>query len=36
MVLARLAGVDAGELAEPLTDAWRSRAPRRVVAGFGG
>ncbi|MEU7891426.1 MmcQ/YjbR family DNA-binding protein [Nonomuraea sp. NPDC049152] len=35
-VLVRLAAVDAGELAELLTDAWRLRAPKRVLAAFDG
>lgn len=33
-VLVRLAAVDAGELAELLTDAWRARAPKRVADAF--
>ncbi|MFI9590836.1 MmcQ/YjbR family DNA-binding protein [Nonomuraea sp. NPDC052265] len=36
VVLVRLAAVAAGEVAELLTDAWRSRAPKRVVAAFDG
>lgn len=36
VVLVRLAGLDAAELAEVLTDAWRLRAPKRVVAAFDG
>jgi hypothetical protein len=35
-VLVRFAGVDAGELAELLTDAWRLRAPKKLVAEFDG
>jgi hypothetical protein len=31
-VLARLAAIDADELTELLTDAWRNAAPRRLVA----
>jgi hypothetical protein len=31
-VLVRLAAVDRDELAELLTDAWRTRAPRRLAA----
>jgi hypothetical protein len=31
-VLVRLAAVDRDELAELLTDAWRTRAPKRVLA----
>ena len=33
-VLVRLAAVDAGELGELLTDAWRARAPKRVADAF--
>ena len=33
-VLVRLPAVDAEELTELLTDAWRTRAPRRLVTGF--
>ena len=33
-VLVRLAAVDRDELAELLTDAWRTRAPRRVAEAF--
>ncbi|MFI6923769.1 MmcQ/YjbR family DNA-binding protein [Nonomuraea spiralis] len=36
VVLVRLAAVEADELAELLTDAWRLRAPKRVVAAFDG
>ena len=33
-VLVRLAAVDRDELAELLTDAWRTRAPKRVAGAF--
>jgi hypothetical protein len=33
-VLVRLPSIDLQELTELLTDAWRSRAPRRLVAEF--
>jgi hypothetical protein len=33
-VLVRLQAVDVDELTELITDAWRSRAPRRTVADF--
>jgi hypothetical protein len=33
-VLVRLAAVDADELAELLTDAWRAKAPRALVAEY--
>ena len=33
-VLVRLSAVDRDELAELLTDAWRARAPKRLVAAF--
>ena len=33
-VLVRLAAVDRDELAELLTDAWRTRAPKRVAEAF--
>ncbi len=36
LVLVRLAAVDADELTELLTDAWRVRAPRRVLAELDG
>lgn len=36
MVLVRLAEVDDQELAEVLTDAWRTRAPARLVADLDG
>ncbi|MGV9305206.1 MmcQ/YjbR family DNA-binding protein [Nonomuraea sp. NPDC003727] len=36
VVLVRFAAVEAAELAELLTDAWRLRAPRRVLAAFDG
>ena len=36
MVLARLAALDADELTELLTDAWRVRAPARLVADLDG
>lgn len=35
-VLVRLGAVEAGEMGELLTDAWRLRAPRRLVAAFDG
>lgn len=35
MVLVRLSAVDDGELRELLVDAWRLRAPRRVLAEHG-
>ncbi|MFE3447926.1 MmcQ/YjbR family DNA-binding protein [Nonomuraea sp. NPDC059194] len=35
-VLVRFAAVGVEELAELLTDAWRLRAPKRVLAAFGG
>ena len=34
-VLVRLPAIDAGELAELITDAWRCQAPRALVAEFG-
>src|SRR5712692_9069648 len=34
LVLLRLAEVDAGRLAELVTDAWRMRAPQELAAGF--
>ncbi|GAA2384430.1 MmcQ/YjbR family DNA-binding protein [Nonomuraea africana] len=34
VVLVRFAAVDADELAELLADAWRLRAPKRVLAAF--
>jgi hypothetical protein len=33
-VLVRMGAVDADELAELLTDAWRARAPKRLLAAF--
>lgn len=33
-VLVRLEAVDSGELAELLEDAWRLRAPKRLIASF--
>jgi hypothetical protein len=36
MVLVRLSGVGVDELAEVLTDSWRLRAPKRVVADLDG
>jgi hypothetical protein len=33
-ILVRLAAVEADELAELLTEGWRSRAPRKLVAAF--
>ena len=33
-VLVRLSAVDRDELAELLTDAWRARAPKRLLAAF--
>jgi hypothetical protein len=36
LVLLRLAEVDAGRLAELMTDAWRMRAPEALAAEFGG
>ncbi|MFI7701038.1 MmcQ/YjbR family DNA-binding protein [Nonomuraea sp. NPDC049480] len=36
IVLVRFGAVDAEEMAELLTDAWRLRAPKRVVAAFDG
>ena len=36
LVLLRLARVDAGRLAELVTDAWRMRAPQSLVADFEG
>jgi hypothetical protein len=35
-VLVRLPAIDDGLLEKVLTDAWRTRAPRRLVADFGG
>ncbi|GAA4944204.1 hypothetical protein HD597_006510 [Nonomuraea thailandensis] len=35
VVLVRFGAVDAGELGELLTDAWRLRAPRRLAASLG-
>jgi hypothetical protein len=35
LVLLRLAEVDAGRLAELVTDAWRMRAPEAIAAEFG-
>ncbi|MBB6552854.1 MmcQ/YjbR family DNA-binding protein [Nonomuraea rubra] len=35
IVLVRFGAVDAGEMGELLTDAWRLRAPRRLVASLG-
>jgi len=34
LVMLRLAEVDAGRLAELVTDAWRMRAPAELAAGF--
>lgn len=34
-VLVRLAAIDADELSELITDAWRCQAPRSLVAAFG-
>jgi hypothetical protein len=34
-VLVRLPAIDAGELAELITDAWRCQAPRALAAGLG-
>ena len=34
-VLVRLPAIDAGELGELITDAWRSQAPRALAAEFG-
>lgn len=34
-VLVRLPAIDAGELAELITDAWRCQAPRSLAADFG-
>ena len=36
MVLVRLSAVDRAELGELLTDAWRIRAPKRLLAEFDG
>jgi hypothetical protein len=36
LVMLRLAGVDAGRLAELVTDAWRMRAPAPLAADFDG
>ena len=36
MVLVRLSAVDRAELGELLTDAWRVRAPKRLLAEFDG
>jgi hypothetical protein len=33
-VLVRFGAIDVDELTELLTDAWRTRAPKRLVAGF--
>ncbi|MGN9839467.1 MmcQ/YjbR family DNA-binding protein [Nonomuraea sp. H19] len=35
-VLVRFGAVDAGEMRELLTEAWRLRAPKRVAAGYDG
>jgi hypothetical protein len=34
MVLVRLPAIEVGELTEVLTDSWRARAPRRLLAEF--
>ena len=36
MVLVRLAPIDSSELTEVITDSWRARAPRRLLADFDG